>query len=129
MAASSAGFDETARIIRAMDEEFVANMRAGKIEALVDAFYAGDAVVLASGSPAVSGRQAIIDFWKAGVAGVADVALNTTRIEVSGDMAFGVGEFRMMLTAGQEVAGKYVVVYRRTAGTWKAVVDSFSTND
>ena len=61
------------------------------------------------------------------------ITLDTTQIEVSGDLAYAFGNNTIMLQpageAAREEKGKYVVVYRRqTAGGWKIVVDSYSSN-
>ncbi len=129
MAGSTTGAPkDVVRIIRAMDDEFVANAKSGNIAQLVEAFYADDAVVLPAGHPPVSGKADITEFWKPAAASVSDVSLETTAIEVSGDVAYGVGNYRMVTQAGQEITGKYVVVYRQRGGVWRAVVDSFSPN-
>ena len=120
--------DDVAQAIRAMDTEFVANVRAGNVERLVSAFYADDARVLPPNSPPVEGKAAIIALWKTVLAsGVSGLDLNTTHVEASGDLAYGVGAYHMKM-GESETAGKYVVVYRRRGGQWRAVADMFSPN-
>jgi ketosteroid isomerase-like protein len=73
-------------------------------------------------------------FWKATLDGpVETITLDTTHIDVLGDLAYGFGTNAILLTAAgeapREEKGKYVVVYRRQpAGDWKIVVDSYSSN-
>jgi ketosteroid isomerase-like protein len=66
-------------------------------------------------------------------AGLKDLTLDTTSIEVCGDMAYGIGQFRMAVEPPggprSEQAGKYLVVYRKQPdSTWKAVADMFNAN-
>jgi uncharacterized protein (TIGR02246 family) len=125
--------DEAARAIRAMDREFVANVKAKDAARLVDSFYAEDARVLPPDHAPVSGKAAIREFWQGVLAsGVTGVELDTAHVEVSGDLAYGVGAFvirREPASGSAESRGKYVVVYRRGRdGAWKAVADMFSGN-
>ncbi len=112
----------------------MANVKAKDAARLVDAFYADDARVLPPGHPPVNGKAAAREFWQGVLAsGVSALDLDTTHIEVSGDLAYGVGSFVMHVqkagSAPAEQRGKYVVVYRREpAGGWKAVADMFSSN-
>lgn len=134
MATTSAATSEATRAIHAMDLEFMANVRAKDAARLVDAFYAEDARVLPPNHPAVQGKAAIRDLWQGVLtSGVADVALDTTHIEVSGDLAYGIGAYVMQIEPRggprTEQEGKYCVVYRRENGNWKAVADMFSANE
>jgi len=126
--------EETARVIRAMDEEFMRNVNSGDVEALVSAFYAEDAEVLPPNHALVGGRAAILEFWM----GMAAAALNFSvleakRIEESGDLAYASGVYELTLSppgsAKISDKGKYVVVYRRQPGSaWKAVADIFNSS-
>jgi ketosteroid isomerase-like protein/uncharacterized protein (DUF433 family) len=120
--------------IRAMDREFMDNVVAKNAARLVDALYADDACILMPGRPAIRGKPAVLDFWKAALDGpVEAITLDTTHIEVSGDLAYGVGNNTITLKAAggarKEEKGKYVAVYRRQpVGDWKLVVDSYSND-
>jgi ketosteroid isomerase-like protein len=87
-----------------------------------------------TGRPVISGKSEIMAFWKAALDGpVEAITLDTTHIEVSGDLAYGFGINTILLKPAGEVPreekGKYVVVYRRqSAGDWKIVVDSYSSS-
>ncbi|MDP3001400.1 MAG: DUF4440 domain-containing protein [Bryobacterales bacterium] len=121
-------------MLRAMDQEFVRNVESGDAEALVDAFYAEDAEVLPPHAAVAKGRAAILALWKGMLAaGLKVQVLNTTRIEESGDLAFGSGVYELTLsppgvgTIADD--GKYVVVYGRQADrSWKAVCDIFNSS-
>ena len=134
MATTGVAMEDDIRTIRAMDREFMDNVAAKNAARLVDALYADDARILMPGQPVISGKPAILDFWKAALAGpVEAIWLDTTHIEVSGDLAYGVGNNTITLKAADgarvEEKGKYVGVYRRQpAGDWKLVVDMYSSN-
>lgn len=97
------------------------------------AVWAEDARILMPGRPIISGKSEILAFWKAALDVVAAITLDTAHVEVSGDLAYGVGKNRITLKpageAPREEKGKYVVVYRREqGGDWKLVVDSYSSD-
>ena len=125
---------DTQSALRAMDEEFVRNANRKDAAALVAGFYAEDATLLPPNAPMISGAAAIRDFWTSVInAGAADVSLNTTKLEVSGDLAYGIGNYSFTLPAatGERTRddGSYMVVYRRQPdGSWKVVADMFSSD-
>ena len=132
--ATTAIRQETAQLIRALDEEFIRNVNSGNVEALVSAFYAEDAQLLPPNAPLMSGHAAIKECWRGMVsAGLKISVLETKRIEESGDLAYGVGVYELTLSppGGGTISdkGKYVVVYRRQpGGAWKAVADIFNSS-
>ena len=132
-AATEVSQEDVIGTIRAMDREFMGNV-AAKNAARVAAVYADDARILMPGQQVISGKSGILAFWKAALDGpVESITLETTHIEVSGDLAYGFGSNTIMLKpmgeAPREEKGKYVAVYRRqSGGDWKIVVDSYSNN-
>jgi uncharacterized protein (TIGR02246 family) len=133
MAAKEVAMGDVVRTIRTMDREFMDNV-AAKNAAHVAGVYADDARILMPGRPVISGKSEILAFWKAALDGpVEAITLDTTHIEVSGDLAYGFGTNTILLKpageAPREEKGKYVAVYRRQpAGDWKIVVDSYSSD-
>jgi uncharacterized protein (TIGR02246 family) len=127
---TSTAAPDVAAAIRALDASFTKNLRAGDATQMVDAFYWPDAKLLPPGMPMIEGRDALIGFWEGflGETGATDGVLNTTDIEVQGDMACTVGTYDIRMGDGSSAAGKYVVVFRRRNGEWKAAVDIFSAN-
>jgi ketosteroid isomerase-like protein len=109
-------------VVRALNEQFLRNLRAGDVDALVDSFYAEDARVLPPNKPMVEGRAAIRELWRGALGRVGDMTLETVDVQTSGDLAYEVGRFTM-----GGATGKYLVVLRRqTDGSWKAAADMFS---
>lgn len=133
MAAKEVAMEDVVRTIRTMDREFMDNVMA-KNAARVAGIYADDARILMPGRPVISGKSEILAFYEAALDGlVAGITLDTTHIDVSGDLAYGFGANTILLKppgeAPREEKGKYVVVYRRQpVGDWKIVVDSYSSN-
>ena len=133
MAAKEVAMGDVVRTIRTMDREFMDNV-AAKNAARVAGIYADDARILMPGRPVISGKSEILAFYKAALDGpVEAITLDTTYIDVSGDLAYGFGTNTILLKpageARREEKGKYVAVYRRQpAGDWKIVVDSYSSN-
>lgn len=93
--------------------------------------YANDALVLYPNQPAVAGRDAILDYFKAFFAefGQEGFELTSAEIEVAGQWAFDRGSYRWK---GQPRAGgdpiedhgKYLVILQRQSdGSWKVARD------
>jgi ketosteroid isomerase-like protein len=112
--------------IEAMNERFVRQFNAGDVDGVVRGFYAEDADLLAPGAPTVSGRQQVRDAIQGMVdVGMADLTMETVKIDVSADMAYRIGRY----TAGKPTpdSGKFVEVHRRQAdGSWRCVADIFN---
>ncbi len=119
--------------LRALDEEFVRGANAGDAGRLVSGFYTEDATLLPPNTPLIKGAEGIRGFWQGVMdAGVGDVTLETTEVDASGDLAYGIGRYSFTLPAPgggrSRDQGKYLVVFRRqSSGEWKAVADMFSS--
>ena len=126
--------NDVAKIIHAMDEGFMQNLAAGDVKQLTANFYAEDAQFLPANHPAIVGRPAIQQALEALVAaGLHKLALRTDKIEVAGDLAYGIGKHQMTIKtrSGAEIhdEGKYLVVYQRQQdGQWRAVADMFNSD-
>jgi ketosteroid isomerase-like protein len=121
---------DAARSIRDMDEEFMRNVRARDISRLVEQFYADDARLLPPGRPEVTGKAAILEAWNGMfMGGLEAVELDTHHVDASGELAYGVGTYRLTLQ-GALSRGKYVVVYRRRPdGSYRAIADIFNGSE
>jgi uncharacterized protein (TIGR02246 family) len=134
MATTGAGREDVVRTLLAIDREFMDAVAAKDAER-VAALYAEDARIMMPGRPTIGGRSEILSFYKAAFQGLVEsIILDTTDIQVSGDLAYATGSNRITLTppgeASREERGKYVAVYRRaSAADWKVVIDSYSSNE
>lgn len=130
-----AGRLETAAVaIQRLDQEFMRAAAAHDAGALVEAFYAKNAVLLPPNRPAVEGRDNIRGFLRGLVdSGLTSIKLETTTVASAGDLAYGRGRYTLSIqpSGGAPVTdmGKYVVVYHRQAGgAWRAVADIFNSD-
>jgi len=119
--------------IRAKDAEFSAAARAGNVDGMM-ATYADDAVLMAPNYPAFRGRDAIRQFWSGFVgAGQVDAAVEADSVMQSGDLATELGHYRLKIVpkgggAPIEDNGKYILVWRKSGGQWRAVADIFNSD-
>ena len=99
--------------------------------ATVAAMYTEDAYVLPPGADMVKGRAAIEGFWQGAAQQMGDAKLTTVDVLALGpDAAREVGTVTLKTKAQppQEIAGKYVVVWRKIGGNWKLATDIWNTN-
>ena len=97
------------------------------------ALYTEDATLMPPDSAAITGRAGIQHFWQSvRDSGVAQVALSTQQVDVSGNLAAEVGTAELTVTGpgGQSsrVPVKYVVVWKRQdGGPWLMAVDIWNS--
>lgn len=126
--------EDVSAALHRLDEEFMANARAGDAPRMVERFYAPEACVLPPNREIVRGRAAIVQMWRGIMAaGLKDLALVTTEFDIQGEIAYGIGQYHMAVEppggARHEEAGKCLVVYRKQRdGEWRVVADMFSAN-
>lgn len=96
--------------------------------------YAEDGAVMPPNAPIGKGRAAIQQTWASMMRTPGfDLTFNPEQIVISssGDMALDRGTYTLTVApAGttQTDTGKYVVVWRKIGGDWKAVADIFNSN-
>ncbi len=120
--------------IRALDKQWSQAAGAKDLDKAVS-FYAPDAYAMPFNAPAAKTPEQIRAMWK-GMMAAPGYALKfgPTRIEVakSGDMAYDIGTFELKENDPQgkpsTIIGKYVVVWKKIGGQWKAVADIFNTD-
>jgi uncharacterized protein (TIGR02246 family) len=133
---SSAAAEQTVndeQQIRALDNAWVAAVQAKDLPGTV-AFYASDGVLMAPGSPPAEGTAAITEGWR-GILALQNGSLTfaPTKVSVakSRDLAYETGTYTLAFDGPKgrvQDQGKYVVVWRKERGHWKAAVDIFNTN-
>src|SRR5688572_3983789 len=125
------GQSDPERAIRALSDTFVRHFNAGEADQLVQAVYTEDARLLPPNLPMIAGQSRIGEAFREFLgAGMGDLTIETYEIEVadSGDLAYGIGTFSLGRPAPDR--GKFVEVYRRQPdGSWKCVVDMFSSDE
>lgn len=96
--------------------------------------YAEDGVVMPPNGPIGKGRGAIQQTW-ASMMGAPGFSLSFAPEQIvissSGDMALDRGTYRLTIAPSgkaQNDTGKYVVVWRKVDGEWKAAADIFNSD-
>ena len=100
----------------------------------IAALYTDDGAVMPPNAPIGKGHSAIQQTWASmmGTPGF-DLTIVPEQIVVSssGDMAMDRGAYRLKIAPGgtaQTDTGKYVVVWRKIGGEWKAAADIFNSD-
>jgi uncharacterized protein (TIGR02246 family) len=126
---------EARQAINAANARFVEAVKRGDTTTAIVENYTDDAIVMAPGTEAWRGREAV----RKGFAGmtvaapVKQFSLKTDDVIVAGDLAVESGTYEMTVQprGGREAKdkGKYVVVWRRQGdGSWKIVRDAFNSD-
>jgi ketosteroid isomerase-like protein len=112
------------------NELFTSEVVAKKNVSALNEIYTANARILPPGADAVEGREPIKMFWQQAIAalGVKNVKLTTVDAQPLGDGIFEVGKADLTLNDGQNVACKYVVLWKQENGTWKWHVDIWNQN-
>jgi uncharacterized protein (TIGR02246 family) len=121
---------QDAATIQKLNDEFVAAFKRGDPAAMA-AMYAEDAYVLPAGAEMVKGRSSIEGFWKKAMEQLADPKLIAVDVQSLGPAAareIGTFSFKSKGHPAQEIAGKYVVVWRNINGQWKLATDIWNMN-
>lgn len=130
-AAVNAGADEQA--IRGQVDRWLQLIKA-KDAASIAALYAEDGAVMPPNGPIGKGRAAIQQTWASMMQTPGfDLTFVPEQIVVSssGDMALDRGTYRLAVApdgTAQTDTGKYVVVWRKIGGEWKAAADIFNSD-
>ena len=119
--------------IRSLIQQWVKLVAAKNADAVAE-LYAPDAAIMPPNAPLAEGREAIAATWRSMMQAPGfQLTFAPTRIEVSkgGDMAMDRGTYRLVTQATSgavEDRGKYVVVWRKVDGRWKAAADIFNSD-
>ncbi|MFO1465731.1 MAG: DUF4440 domain-containing protein [Steroidobacteraceae bacterium] len=124
-----ASADPTRDAIESGNRAFAAAVAKGDAAA-VSALYTQDAVLMPAAAANVTGAAAIQKYWQGALSeGVGGVKFTTREVYGRGPTATEVGEYEITAKSGQPIDhGKYIVVWKRTAGRWQLHRDMFSTS-
>lgn len=128
--ACTAAFAQSAdeKAIRDLDQQWAQATQQKNAEKAAS-FYGPEASLFPPGAPVATGSKQIQETWKAFLSdpNIESVNFGPNKIEVakSGDMAYDTGWTEIKTNSGSQ-RGKYVVVWKKTGGKWKAVADIFN---
>jgi uncharacterized protein (TIGR02246 family) len=125
---ASTGMAQTKATIDKLNDAWAAAFNKGDAAAIA-AMYTDDATVLPQGGPMVKGATAIKDLWAGVIKDFSDAKLTTVELHTMGEvMAYEIGTVTAKTKASppQDVAGKYIVVWKRSGTTWKLAADIFN---
>jgi uncharacterized protein (TIGR02246 family) len=96
--------------------------------AKIASLYARDGAALPPGGERAKGREAIRKVWQGAMdAGLTNVTVKTIEVEARGDLAYEGGEYAYDVPSKDGTlahsTGKYIVVWKRTGGTWQLYRD------
>ena len=98
--------------------------------ARIATLYADDAQLFPPGNLPVQGRADIEALWRGVLAlPVKEMHLTTVEFTVHGGDAFELGRYSLVGNDGRELdAGKYIVLWKKTAAGWKLNRDMWNSN-
>lgn len=130
--AAPTGVSRAEAALRKMTQDWVQACNTKHLDDLLE-FYAADALVLRPNVPPVRGAAAIREFFFGALeAGLGEVELEPLRVEMMGDVAYEAGRCKMLVPVAmgkrREERGKYMIMFSRQNGEWKAVADTWSSD-
>ncbi len=123
----------TEQIIRALAQEYVGYHNTRNIEKLVTLF-SKDGHLFAPYHPLAQGRDSLRDALKLFMTEYdpRDLKVETTHVEVDGNVAFSFGTFTINLQTPEgtrlDDKGKWIVALRREDGVWRIVGHCYNTD-
>jgi uncharacterized protein (TIGR02246 family) len=127
--ASAPALAQSKAAIERLNAKFADTFNKGDAAAVAQ-MYAIDAVVLPPGADMVKGRAAIQSFWQGTAQQLGDMRLTTVEVKPLGQgWARELGTFGAKTKpGGQDVAGKYVVLWRKVGKDWKLATDIWNAS-
>ncbi|MBV9301744.1 MAG: DUF4440 domain-containing protein [Acidobacteriaceae bacterium] len=121
--------------LRALDEQWSATAARNDLEGTV-AFYAYNAVLLASNAPIATDRKSIRESWAGLLGPHNNVSWKVSKVEVaaSGELGYLYGTYSLALRdpkGGPPVSdtGKFVEIWKKQAGgEWKCILDTYNSD-
>lgn len=115
--------------IRRADDAFESTFARGDAAGMAR-LYTDEGMLLPTGSGFVRGPAAIQAFWQGAMdMGVEQAKLDIEEVEEHGETAIEVGRYTLSGAGGLVMdQGKYIVIWKREAGTWKLHRDIWNSS-
>jgi uncharacterized protein (TIGR02246 family) len=133
MATKPVTLTEAEQAIRRLAQEYVKHYNARDVDKLV-ALFAKDGRTLAPHRPLAEGTAAVRQAVQQSITDYdpRDLKVETTRVEVEGNIAFGLGTFTMNVRTPKgtrlDDKGKWIVALRRENDMWRIVGHCYNTD-
>jgi ketosteroid isomerase-like protein len=129
MAEATSDTSSTRQALEAKNRGFEQAVNRGDPAGAAREVYTKNARVLPPGAPTVEGRESIAEFWTSAAAqlGIKQVQLETVELDVHSGHAHEIGRATLTLASGENVVGKYVVLWKHEDGEWRWDVDIWNT--
>lgn len=114
--------------IRELDRGWLAAFTAKDLDAAMS-YFAPTAILMPGDSPVIVGEAAIREWferWLPNPAVSTSFVPEVVEVAASGDLAYDRGVFHSMVETPEgilEVTGKYLIIWRKIGGEWKAMID------
>lgn len=125
---------ESANVFRRLREEWASHLRQKQIEASVEMF-APDADFLPPDGTRIHGTAELRKLYQSVTAAFdSDLIFDSSRVEISGDLAYDTGSYREQLTERTTnkphmLTGTYLTIYRRdSANHWRIVEQAWTVS-
>lgn len=118
---------DSAEAIKALEAQWSAMFGAGDLDG-VASLLAEDSVLIMPGAAPISDRAAILEATRAMMASGDTVSWQSDFAVVapSGEMAYDYGTATTRTADGEEITGRYLVVWIKEDGEWKVAADMFN---
>ena len=125
----STASDELREAIGAADQAFMDLFERSDAAGIAQ-LYTAEGQLLPGNSDFVTGVEAIEQFWRAVMEmGIKTARLETVELEECGNIAVEVGKYALAGEGGEVLdQGKYIVIWKNEAGTWKLHRDIWNTS-
>ncbi len=126
-----AAADDVRDAIEQVNAHFVEAYKDGDA-ATIASLYSDTAKMLPPDATEVAGHEAIQALWQSWIdGGLKDLTLEAMEVELSGDLAYEIGQFSLQAPAENNAmvtaTGNYLVVWKRGAdGNWRLHVDTWN---
>jgi ketosteroid isomerase-like protein len=117
--------------IQLLDAQLAAVFNSGD-SARIAQMYTTDAIIMPPGGKMAMGRDAVEQYWKTAAHTVTDTKLTAVDVKsLSETVSQEVGSFtaRSRGARPQAVAGKFVILWRKTDKDWQVAVDIWNANN
>jgi len=119
--------------IRELSRQWVEAVKTGDVDTIAG-LYTEDGLIMPPDAPQGQGAEAVKAFW-AEVAAMPKVSVTfaptTVEVAEAGDMAYDIGTYQLSFEGDEgpvEDRGKYVVVWVKEGGAWRAAADIFNSD-